>query len=219
MNKFICRMPQDHVKPKLINRVAIFGFADAPLESDLYKDAYEVAKELAQCGYTIVNGGGPGVMRASTEGAKKGGAKVIGVTFDPKGMTTFEGRDPNNHVDKNITTSNYLERTLQLLKLGQVYVVFNGGTGTISEFGMAWGLARLYFGHHKPLILFGHFWHEVIETFKKYMYLRPADLEVFKIATSPHEVLMMITSFGKEIIAGKHSHLAVDGNDESAFTL
>lgn len=219
MSKFACKIPQDHIKPRLITRVAIFGFADAPLESDLYKDAYEVSKELAQCGYTIINGGGPGVMRAATEGSQKGGSKVIGVTFEPEGMTTFEGRDLNNRVDKEIKTSNYLERTLKLLQLGQVYVVFNGGTGTISEFGMAWGLARLYFGHHKPLILYGHFWNEVIETFKKYMYLRPADLEVFKIASSPHEVLMKITTFGEEIAAGKHTHLAIGNNGESPFTL
>lgn len=219
MSQTTCKIPQDHMRPKLISRVAIFGFADAPLESDLYKDAFEVAKELSQCGYTIVNGGGPGVMRAATDGAKKGGGKVIGVTFEPEGMTTFEGRDPNNRVDKEITASNYLERTLKLLQLGQVYVVFNGGTGTISEFGMAWGLARLYFGHHKPLILYGHFWNNIIEIIKKYMYLRPADLEVFKIASSPHEVLTEITSFGEEIAAGKHTHLAVNNGDDEAFTL
>lgn len=214
-----CKNPKDHQKAGNINRVAIFGFADAPLESDLFKDAYKVARDLARCGYTIINGGGPGVMRAATDGAKEGGGKVIGVTFEPKEMTTFEGRDPNNKVDKEITTSNYLERTLKVLELGQVYVVFNGGTGTISEFGMAWGLARLYFGHHKPLILYGHFWNEVIETFKKYMYLRPADLEVFKVANSAHEVLIKITTFGEEIAAGKHTHLSVGSNGESAFTL
>lgn len=219
MSQNACKIPRDHIRPQLITRVAIFGFADAPLESDLYKEAYEVTKELAQCGYTIINGGGPGVMRAASEGAKKGGGQAIGITFDPQGMTTFEGRDPDNHVDKEIKTSNYLERTLKLLQLGQVYVVFNGGTGTISEFGMAWGLARLYFGHHKPLILYGHFWNEVIETFKKYMYLRPADLEVFKIANSPHEVLMQITSFGEEIAAGKHTHLAIENGDDKLFTI
>jgi len=52
---------------------------------------------------------------------------------------------------------NYVERTLKLLELGEIYVIFNGGTGTISEFGMAWGLARLYFGNHKPMVLFGQF--------------------------------------------------------------
>lgn len=219
MSDFACQVPQDHEKPRIIERVAIFGFADAPVDSDLYKDAFEVAKAVAACGYTVVNGGGPGVMRAATEGARSAGGKVIGVTFKPKETTGFEGKDPQNKVDKEIETSNYLERTLKLLQLGQVYVVFDGGTGTLSEFGMAWGLARLYFGHHKPLILYGHFWHEIIETIRKHMYLRQADLEVFKIANSPHEVLTEITTFGKEIAEGKHVHLAVTGNGEEAFTI
>lgn len=199
--------------------MAIFGFADAPQESDLYKDAYEVAKSLAECGYTVVNGGGPGVMRAATEGAHAGGGKVTGVTFYPKEMVRYEGKDPQNQVDEEVVTQNYLERTLRLLERGQVYVIFNGGTGTISEFGMAWGLARLYFGHHKPLILYGDFWHEIIEIFKKNMHLREGDLSIFRIATSPHEVLVAITEFGKEIKEGKHIHLSVDNDGEGAFTL
>lgn len=219
MTNFSCKIPDDHKKPGTISRVAIFGFADAPEESDLYKDAFKVAKAIAQCGYTVVNGGGPGVMRAATEGARKGGGKVIGVTFYPKATTGFEGKDPNNHTDKEIKTSNYLERTLKLLQVGQVYVIFDGGTGTLSEFAMAWGLARLYFGHHKPLILYGHFWNQIIETIRKHMYLRQADLEVFKIAGSPHEVLMQITAFGVEIAEGKHAHLAVTDNGEEAFTI
>ena len=219
MSDFVCEAPKDHEKPGIISRVTIFGFADAPQESDLYKDAFKVVKAVAQCGYTVANGGGPGVMRAATEGARRGGGKIIGVTFDPKATTGFEGRDPKNHPDKEIKTSNYLERTLKLLQIGQVYVIFDGGTGTLSEFAMAWGLARLYFGHHKPLILYGHFWNEIIETIRKHMYLRQADLEVFKIANSPHEVLMEITDFGKEIAEGKHVHLAVTSNGEEAFTI
>lgn len=219
MADFECSQPQDHKKSEIISRVAIFGFADAPQESELYKDAYEVAKALAETGYIVVDGGGPGVMRAATEGAKAGRGKVIGVTFYPKQMSGFEGKDPKNEVDEEVITQNYVERTLRLLERGQVYVIFNGGTGTISEFGMAWGLARLYFGHHKPLILYGSFWQEIIEAFKKHMNLRGDDLLVFKIANSPHEVLMAITEFDKEIKEGKHSHLDVTDGEERAFTL
>lgn len=215
----VCNNPLDHKKPENIDRIAIFGFADAPTNSDLYKDAFEVAKILAQAGYLIVNGGGPGVMRAATEGAHAGGGKVIGVTFYPKDITRYEGKDPQNQVDEEVITKNYVERTLRLLERGQVYIVFNGGTGTISEFGMAWGLARLYFGHHKPMILYGNFWHEIVEAFKKNMHLREGDLTVFKIATNPHEVLKNITEFGKEIKEGKHVHLKIDNEGEGAFTL
>lgn len=219
MADFECKEPGDHQKSKIISRITIFGFADAPEGSQLYQDAFAVAKVLAELGYSVVDGGGPGVMRASTEGAHQGGGKVTGVTFYPKEMVRYEGKDPHNLVDEEIITKNYLERTLRLLEKGQVYIIFNGGTGTISEFGMAWGLARLYFGHHKPLILYGDFWHEIIEVFKKKMQLREGDLSIFRIVNSPHEVLVAITEFSKEIKEGKHVHLAVDNDEEGAFTL
>ncbi len=219
MSDFVCNIPADHQKPDLINNIAVFGFADAPESSDLYKEAYTAAETLAKQGYLIVNGGGPGVMRAATDGAHAGGGKVVGVTFYPEDMTRYEGKDPENKVDSEIVTKNYVERTLKLLAQGQMYVIFNGGTGTISEFGMAWGLARLYFGHHKPMILYGQFWHQIVEAFRKNMHLREGDLTVFKIATSPHEVLTAICEFEREISEGKHVHLKISAEGEDSFTL
>jgi uncharacterized protein (TIGR00730 family) len=166
---------------KKIKQISYFGFADAAPNDPLYKEAYQCGKFLADKGFVTINGGGPGVMRAVSEGAKASGGKVIGVTFYPKDITNFEGKDPENPIDQEIETKNYLERTLKLLELGDVYIVFRGGTGTISEFGMAWGLARLYFGHHKPLILYGEFWNKVIETFRENMRIRPEDLKVYKV--------------------------------------
>lgn len=193
-------------KATTIEDIAIFGYADCKDNSPLYKTVFKVSQCLASAGYTVINGGGPGVMRAATEGAKSVDGKVIGVTFDHAGMLNFEGRDPKNLFDKEIKTKNYVERTLALLKEGQVYIVFKGGTGTISEFGMAWGLARLYFGHHKPLILYGKFWKKIIKSLKQNMLLRPKELEVFKIVESPNEVLEAICQFEEEIAQGKHEH-------------
>ena len=106
------------------------------------------------------------------------------------------------------------------MERGQVYVIFNGGTGTISEFGMAWGLARLYFGHHKPLILYGDFWMDIIAAFKKNMKIRPEEMRVFKYANTPHGVLQAICEFGTEIKMGIHPHIRVVTEDgEGAFTL
>lgn len=224
MDKFICKNPSDHKKPVEIERVAIFGYADAKEPDPLYKDALEVSRALAQEGYIVVDGGGPGVMEASSKGAKLGGGKVIGVTFYPKDITFFEGKDPKNIIDEEVITHNYVERTIRLMERGQVYVIFNGGTGTISEFGMAWGLARLYFGHHKPLILYGDWWKEIISAFQKNMHIRPEELRVFKIANSPHDVTLAIAEFGREIAEGKHNNLQATSNDfelggEGSFTL
>jgi len=185
-----------------IAKVAFLGYADSKNGDQEYKEAFEAAKLLAQNGYEIVDGGGPGVMRAATEGAHAGGGKAVGVTYywenDSNHPAFFEGRDAQNNFDEEIKTDSYVARTLSIMDVSDVYVVFNGGTGTISEFGMAWGLARLNFGHHKPLILFGSWWHEIIEAFGKNMRLRPEELKVYHIVDSPEEVLIKIKALETE---------------------
>lgn len=191
-------------KFEIIKAVSIFGYADTQPGEELYEEAKEVSRVLAEEGMNIVNGGGPGVMRASTQGAHQGGGKVYAATFYSEKMETFEGKDPLNKADKELAFDGYLERTLKLLELGNAYVVFNGGTGTVSEVGMAWGLAKLYLGHHKPLILYGEFWHEIMESFAKNMEIRPAALRVYRIATSPKEVVEALWYYEKELDKGKH---------------
>lgn len=197
-----------------INNISYFGFADAKPQDPLYKEAYECAKFLAGKGFVSINGGGPGTMRAVSEGAKAVQGKVIGVTFYPKDITNFEGKDPSNPIDEEVKTANYLERTLKLLELGDAYVIFRGGTGTISEFGMSWGLARLYFGHHKPLILYGEFWNEIIRSFENNMRIRPEDLKVYKIVNTPEEAFKAIEVFEEVLKNQNHAH-----KEEKAFQL
>lgn len=189
-----------------IKKITILGYADTKEGDELFDSVVEVARLCAQKGLVVVNGGGPGVMRAATVGAKLGGGKTIGVTFYPKDIPVFEGRDEANKVDELIVADNYLERTLKLLEIGQVFVIFNGGTGTISEFGMAWGLARLYFGHHKPLILYGDFWQEIIFAFTKGMYIRSEERLVFKIVNTADGVIRAIEEFEKEFESNDHNH-------------
>lgn len=189
-----------------IKKVSFFGFADAKEDSQLYKDAFTVAQVVAEAGYTVVDGGGPGLMRAFSQGAKSKNGWVVGVTFYPKDATNFEGRAKDNPLDEEVVTPNYVERTIKLLDQGDIYIVFNGGTGTISEFAMAWGLARLYFGHHKPLILYGKFWHNVIKAFVDNMLLRPEELAVFEIVDSPQGVVSAIKNFEKRLEQEAHWH-------------
>lgn len=197
-----------------IKQISYFGFADAPPTDPLYKEAYECSKYLTSKGFIAINGGGPGLMRAVSEGAKAAGGKVIGVTFYPQDITNFEGKDPKNPIDQEIKTANYLERTMKLLELGDVYVIFRGGTGTISEFGMAWGLARLYFGHHKPLILYGEFWNEIMISFKKNMRLRSDVLKVYKVADTPEEAYRAIEIFEGALARQTNTH-----EEEKAFQI
>ena len=187
-----------------IRAVSFLGYADAQPGDPLYESAKEVARVMAERDLVIINGGGPGVMRAATEGAHEGGGKAYIATFYPKHMENFEGKDPLNNADKEVVMNNYLDRTLKLLELGNACVIFNGGTGTISEFGMAWGLARLYYGHHKPLILYGDFWYQIVEAFAAGMKLRPEELRVYRIATTPEAALKAVWEYEQELKKGMH---------------
>ena len=188
----------------MIKNVAFFGYADAKPKSELYQSAFNTAKLLAEHKFTIVNGGGPGVMDASTKGAEASGGETLAVTFTPKDAPGFEGRYLRNVVDKEIKTSNYVERMFKLLEHSHIFVIFNGGTGTISEFGTAWVLARLYYGHHKPFILYGDFWKEVIAVISKNMKMRGNEEKVFKIVNTPEAVLESVKKFDKEISGYNH---------------
>lgn len=191
---------------RIINNIAFLGFADVKEDDPLYWAVYQVAKKVAEVGYVVVEGAGPGVMLAAGKGAKDGNGKVVGVTLNAKDIPNFRDRDPENPIDEEIKTNTYVERTLKLMEIGDVYIVFKGGSGTISEWGMAWGLARLYFGHHKPLILYGGHWYPIMETLAKNMPLRDEELRVYEIVTSPEQVIEALRRFEKRIEEGEHLH-------------
>lgn len=202
------------VRP-LIKSIAFFGDSAIAADNPTYLDAFELAKALAEKGFTIVNGGGPGVMDAATKGAEAGKGESVAVTFSPKEATGFEGRYVGNIVDKEIHTSNYIERMFKLMEHADMFVIFKGGTGTISEFGTAWVLAKLYYGHHKPFILYGTFWHPIINALRDNLNIDDKELGVFKIVTDRGDVLPTIERFEHELRQTDHSHCKVC--TESAF--
>jgi len=134
-------------------------------------------------------------MHAATSGAEAGGGTTLTVTFDPVNAPGYEGRYLKNVPDKEIVTTNYIDRMFKLMEHGDIFVIFKGGSGTISEFGTAWVLAKLYYGHHKPFILYGNFWAEIIDVLRKHMNLDKKELSVFEIVDSPKEVLEAIKKF------------------------
>ena len=198
-----------------VESVAIFGNADVLPREDLYKQTFDVAKVLAENGYEIVNGGGPGVMEAATNGAESVDGKTLTVTLDPKYAPGFEEKYLGNRADVTVSAENYFERTFGLVAEGDFFVVMNGGTGTLSELGMIWCLARLYKGSHKGFVLYGDFWKEVVDVLMKHMRIRSDALEVFEIVNSPEEVLAAIGRYEEKMKGGNHIH--PDAGSEAAF--
>lgn len=194
------------VLPKpFIKNIAFFGDANVSNNDPVYKSAFAVSKLLAKEGYTIVNGGGPGVMDASTKGAQDAGGETLSVTFTPGDTTSYEGRYLGNITDKEITTTNYIERMFKLLEHADCFIIFQGGSGTISEWGTAWVLSKLYYGHHKPFILYGHQWIEIIDVLRRNMNLDIQELSVFEICENTSQVLPTIKKFEEKLSKIDHS--------------
>ena len=204
-----------HLPKPLIKNIGFFGDSQVPKSNPVYAEAYEIAKLLAEEGFTIVDGGGPGVMDAATKGAEAGGGETIAVTFYPKDAPGFEGRYVGNIVDIEIKTTNYIERMFKLLEHSDVFIIFKGGSGTISEFGTAWVLAKLYYGHHKPFILFGSFWRPIIKAIKENMLIDGVEMEVFKIVEKKEDIIPTIKIFEEDLMKIKHDH--TNNHIEKAF--
>jgi len=203
---------------KFIKNVAFFGDANISETDETYKAAFDVAEASAKEGYVIVDGGGPGVMKAATSGAVKGGGKTISVTFDPVNAPGYEGKYIENVTDTEIVTTNYIERMFKLMEYGDVFIIFKGGSGTISEFGAAWVLAKLYYGHHKPFILFGEFWTEVIDVLRRNMNIDSNEYSVFEICKDKEEVLRAIQKFEIKIVTRDHTEDGDRDKYDKAFT-
>ncbi len=182
-----------------IKNIAMFGSADIDDKHPVYQEAFKVARYLAYHGKIIVNGGGPGVMQASTLGAQAAGGETLAVTFYPKNMPEFEGRFTENKVDKEIKTANYVERMFGLMDHADAFVCFQGGTGTLSEWATAWLLAHLYYGNHKPLILYGDFWHELMRIVNENFLIGDKENKVYQIVRDEEELIHAINEFEKEL--------------------
>lgn len=184
-----------------IDKIAFYGSADLDETDPAYDEAYQAARHVAKRGKMVIDGGGPGIMRAATNGAESVGGKTLVVTFYPENLPEFEGRDKLNIADKEIKTSNYIERMFGLMDNADLFVCFKGGTGTLSEWATAWLLAHLYYGNHKPLILYGHFWHEFMDMVHKNFMINYKEAQVYRIVDNLEEFKIALRIFDEEMAA------------------
>ena len=182
-----------------IERIGVFGSADVDEQHPVYQQTFEACRRLAQAGKIVVDGGGPGVMAAATLGARAAGGKTIAVTFRPVDMPEFEGRYAGNETDLEIVTTNYIERMFGLIEESDAFVIFQGGTGTLSEWATVWLLAHLHHGNHKPVILYGDFWRDFMVTVNKTFFIGPKEADVYTIVETPEQMLQALRTFEEEL--------------------
>ncbi|MEP0845571.1 MAG: LOG family protein [Phycisphaerae bacterium] len=131
----------------------VFGAGRADPESTLYRLAYDVGRTVASCGWTLCTGGYGGTMEAASRGAFEAGGHTIGVTCE-----AFGRAGPNPFVRAEVPTPDLFTRLATLMRLGLVYVVLPGGTGTLLELAAVWEFTNKGLTAARPIVLAGEFW-------------------------------------------------------------
>lgn len=136
--------------------VTFFGSYKVDKESEIYKTAYELSYELTRLGYTIINGGGKGIMQASREGAIKAGGNPISVIIR---SYKFDEYEKNNA----IITDNLFDRLRNLIEKSSLFIVFPGGTGTLCEIAILLDLLNKNLIRNVLILCYKNYWKRIID--------------------------------------------------------
>lgn len=171
--------------------VTIFGSARFGEDHHTYQQTREMAASIARLGFTIMTGGGPGVMEAANRGARDVGGKSVGCNI----MLPHE-QEPNHYLDKTVTIRYFFVRKTLLIKYSYAFVVMPGGFGTLDEYFEALTLIQTAKLSEFPIIVFDRSYHhdviEHIEKMKKLGTISPDDLELCLFTDSVEEAVKHI---------------------------
>ncbi len=168
--------------------VTIFGSARFPETHPYYKKTQKLAGEIAKLGFTIMTGGGPGVMEAANRGAKDVGGRSVGCNIV---LPHEQGHNP--YLDKWVNIKYFFVRKNLLAKYSYAFVVMPGGFGTLDEFFEAVTLIQTRKVSGFPVIIFEKEFYkhvvEHIELMKKEETISPEDLNLFLFTDSIEEAV------------------------------
>ncbi|MBM1107246.1 TIGR00730 family Rossman fold protein [Aurantibacter crassamenti] len=179
--------------------VSIFGSARSKEDNEYYQLAVSIAQKIAEAGYGVITGGGPGIMEAGNRGAKLAGGTSVGLNID----LPFEQHDnPYIDSDKSLDFDYFFVRKVMFVKYSQGFVVMPGGFGTLDELFEAITLIQTHKIEKFPIILVGsEFWGGLVDWVKATMLkagnISPEDLNLITIADNEDEVVDIINSFYK----------------------
>lgn len=179
--------------------ISVFGSARTKEDAKYYKRAVEISKYIAEAGYGVITGGGPGIMEAGNRGANLAGGTSVGLNID----LPFEQHDnPYIDDDKSLDFDYFFVRKVMFVKYSQGFVVMPGGFGTLDELFEAITLIQTHKIGKFPIILVGsEFWTGLFDWIKSIMLkegtISPEDLNLIKIVDTPEEVVEIIDAFYK----------------------
>ena len=178
--------------------VSIFGSARFKPDHPYYQLTVDIARALSDGGFSVVSGGGPGIMEAANRGAFEGRSPSVGLNIElPREQVT------NPYQDISLNFQHFFSRKVMFVKYASAYVVCPGGFGTLDELAEILTLIETGKSPRIPIILVNKaFWSGLIDWFKETLVrektIEEKDLDLIKILETPEEILDAIFEHYKE---------------------
>ncbi len=178
--------------PEVYPAVTIFGTSRSKPQSNIYKTTVTVAKQLAENGFNVISGGGPGIMEAANRGAAEGGAKSVGLHIQLPNE-----QEANSYADIRLKYNYFFIRKVMFVKYAVAYIIMPGGFGTLDELFEALTLIQTKRIKYFPIILFdSEYWKGLLDwaknTMLKEKMISEADFEIFNVVDTPEEAVGII---------------------------
>ncbi|GAB7022962.1 LOG family protein [Salidesulfovibrio brasiliensis] len=169
--------------------VSVFGSARVGPEEEIYKQTEELSAELAKAGFSVITGGGPGLMEAGNKGCKEAGGESIGLHIH----LPLE-QDFNEYLDVMCAFRYFFIRKLMFIKYAMAYVAMPGGYGTLDELSEALVLIQTKRIRPFPIVLMGtDFWGPLVDWFKEKLvkdgFCHKDDLDLFIVTDDIKEAV------------------------------
>jgi len=184
--------------------VTIYGSAQLKPDDELYSKTQEIARRLGQLGFSIVTGGGPGVMEAANRGAMEAGVTSVGLNIDLP-----EEQIPNPYTTKSLVFKHFFVRKVMLVKYATAFIIMPGGLGTLDELTEVLTLMQTEKIKPFPVVLFdSKYW----KGFMDWLRSRPLargfvseeDFDLLRICDTPDEVIDTVQEwYIKQEIVGR----------------
>jgi uncharacterized protein (TIGR00730 family) len=175
--------------------VSIFGSARVLPGDKYYREAEALARLLAENGFSVITGGGPGLMEAANKGAAEGGGKSVGMNI----RLPFE-QTPNQYANISIDYKYFFIRKVMFVKYAMAYVILPGGFGTMDELFEALTLIQTRRIRSFPVVLMGSdYWGGLVTWMKDTMLssgkISPEDLDLFAVIDDPVAIVKHIRKY------------------------
>ena len=184
--------------------VTIYGSSLMKADNKWYADTEEIAYGLGMAGFSILTGGGPGVMEAANKGARRAGVKSVGLNIQlPQEQAC------NVYADRTITFHHFFVRKVMLVKYADAFVIMPGGLGTMDELTEVLTLIQTHKIKPFPVILFStEYWCDFLDWLKKTVlghgFITEEEFELLRVFDKPDDVIEAVNTWhNKQEVVGK----------------